>query len=130
MTLRSLHLSILTSLALVLGLGGCASSSYPGSGPAAMIRVNNEQSNVPFMTVYLVPSMGTPDRLGTVGMNQSEDFRVQRTQLAGTYRLWARPEGRRSFYSPEFNLARGDILEWDVRMNHVFYKGTVEIGLP
>lgn len=130
MTLRTIRLPILATLALAAGLGGCASSSYPGSAPAATIRVNNEHSNVPFMTVYLVPSLGTPDRLGTVGVNRSGEFKIKRTQLAGTYRLWARPEGRRGFYSPEFNLASGDILEWDVRMNHVFYKGTVEIGVP
>lgn len=113
------------TLVLAVGLWGCATSSYPGQGPSAVIRVNNEHSNLAHVTVYLVPSLGTPERLGNVEVNRVRAFTIKRSQLAGTYRMWARPEGRRAFYSPEFNMSRGDVMEWDLRMNQVFLTGNV-----
>jgi hypothetical protein len=76
------------------------------------------------LTVYLAPALGTSVRLGTVDLNKTRQFRIRRGQLAGTYRLWARPLSGRGFYSPEFTLAEGDVVEWDLRMNQVFLVGT------
>jgi len=116
----------LLAVALALGISACASTSYPGQGPAAVIRVNNEDSNIPRMTVYLISSVGTSEYLGDVGFDSVSDFELKSARLVGTYRVLARPEGRPEVYSPEFNLARGDVVEWNLRMRRVFFRGNVE----
>jgi hypothetical protein len=103
---------------------GCATPRYPGQSPSAIITVNNERTTLNHLTIYLVPSLGTPERLGTVDLNRSRNFTIRRGQLSGTYRLWARQGTRKGFYSPEFSLAESDVLEWDLHMNHVFLLGT------
>lgn len=89
-----------------------------------MIRINSEGSNLPQMTVYLVPSAGTRERLGNVPVDQVRDFELRDARLVGTYRILVRPEGRGEIYSPEFNLARGDVVEWNLRLNRVYFRGT------
>jgi len=91
-----------------------------------MIRVNNEHSAMAHLTVYIVPALGAPVRLGTVELNRSRTFSLRRDQVSGSYRLWARAEGRDGFYSPEFNLSDGEVWEWDLRMNQVFRTGFME----
>ena len=120
--------STLVLTGLMLAWAGCASPRYPGQTPSAIITVNNEHAAMSHLTVYLVPSLGTPVRLGTVDLNRSRSFTIRRQQLSGTYRLWARLGGRRSLYSPEFTLSESDVLEWDLRMNQVFLLGTREGG--
>lgn len=115
-------------LGLALLLAGCTSTRFPGDRPSAVITVNNEHSSLNHITIYLVPALGTPERLGTVDLNKSRDFTVRRAQISGTYRLWARSGTRRGFYSPEFSMAERDVLEWDLRMNQVFLLGTTDGG--
>lgn len=119
-------LPAVTALALTaIAIAGCSASRYyPGQEPMAIINVNNEHAAMATLTVYLEPALGTAVRLGTVDLNSTRQFRIRRGQLAGTYRLWGRPLSGRGFYSPEFTLAEGDVLEWDLRMNQVFLVGS------
>lgn len=117
--------ALLTTLVL---MAGCASAPFPGQTPSARILVNNEHSDVASLTVHLVPSLGNTHRLGTVDLNRTKDFTVRRNALTGSYRLWARPMGGQGFYSPEFTLHRGDVVEWDLRMNQVFRLGNTSEG--
>ncbi|UCC24379.1 MAG: hypothetical protein JSU98_11650 [Gemmatimonadales bacterium] len=123
---HNLRVALLTGLAVLIS--GCATNRFPGQSPSAIITVNNEHSVLNHVTVYLVPSLGTPVRLGTVDLNDSRNFTIRRGQLSGTYRLWARQGAREGFYSPEFTLAERDVVEWDLRMNHVFLLGTTDGG--
>lgn len=122
------RLPLLVAMALAVAASGCVSASYPGRGPAAVLRVNNEHSALAHLTIYLVPALGSPVRLGTVDLNRTREFTLRRDQVSGTYRLWARPEGRDGFYSREFNLREGEIWEWDLRANQVFRTGTMSSG--
>lgn len=128
MPARRSRIVVLLALAVAAAASGCASASFPGRGPAAVLRVNNEHSALAYLTIYLVPALGTPVRLGTVDLNRSRDVTLRRDQVSGTYRLWARPEGRDGFYSQEFNLREGEIWEWDLRSNQVFRTGTMSSG--
>jgi len=123
-SIRALR-SLLLIPVLVAWISACASSRFPGQGPSALVRVNNEHSTLSHLTIYLVPSLGTPVRLGTVESNRTRDFRIRRGQLTGNYRLWARVEGGNSFYSPEFTLSDRDVWEWDLRMNQLFRTGVL-----
>ena len=72
--IHSLRLPLVGALA-VLSIG-CATPRYPGQSPSAIITVNNERTTLNHLTIYLVPSLGTPERLGTVDLNRSRNFTI------------------------------------------------------
>ena len=114
--------------ALVAGtavlLAACATTSFPGESRAsARIVINNEHSPVE-RTIHLVPTLGNAKRLGRVQHNDSGSFDLPE-RVGGTYRLWSRTSGDRGFYSPEFMLEDGYVVEWDMRLNRVIRIGTL-----
>lgn len=113
-------------------LGACGGSlPYPSSGPEDEIRivVDNTRSSFSSMTVHLLGPDGSRIRLGEVGLRETKKtFTLQRTQAAGTYRLTADPLGRSALTSHTFPLARGDVVEWDLRENFVQRVGRVVGG--
>ena len=105
-------------------VAACATTSFPGESRAtARIVINNEHSPVE-RTIHLVPALGNAQRLGRVHHNDSGSFDIDR-QVAGTYRLWSRTSGDQGFYSPEFTLEDGYVVEWDLRLNRVIRIGTL-----
>jgi len=109
---------------LAILLAGCATTSFPGESRAsARIVINNEHSPVE-RTIHLVPSLGNTKRLGRVQHNDSDSFDIPE-RVGGTYRLWSRTSGDRGFYSPEFTLEDGYVVEWDMRLNRVIRIGTL-----
>ncbi len=109
---------------LTVLLAACATTSFPGESRAsARIVINNEHSPVE-RTIHLVPSLGNAKRLGRVPHNDSGSFDIPE-QVGGTYRLWSRTSGDRGFYSPEFTLEDGYVVEWDMRLNRVIRIGTL-----
>jgi hypothetical protein len=119
-------------LALVVAASGaCAAStaespfgSAAGGDPqGATIIVDNENAAFSDLTIYLVPRNGVRRRLGTVSLNQTRTFRVDRIDWSGDVRLLADPVGGRDFVSRSFVLTRGDVVEWDLGVNNVRYQG-------
>lgn len=111
-----------------LGLGTLLASAcggtlpFPSTSPehGITIVVDNTRSSFSSMTVHLLAPDGTRVRLGEVGVREAKkSFTVQRTNVAGTYRLTADPLGRPTLTSHTFPLGRGDVVEWDLRENFV-----------
>lgn len=117
-------LRILAPLLAVALLAGCASTMASDPAAEARIIVNNERSTFSTLTIELVPPVGVARRLGSLELNDTETFTVTRVDLGGRYRLLADPLGSNEFYSPEFTLTAGDVVEWDLSLNRILVHET------
>ncbi len=120
-------LRLAAAVLFAASLPSCATTArYPGDrqANAVTIVVNNKSSTLSSMTVHLLTPDGVRQRLGTVNLNESRSFTVQRAYISGTYRLMAEPLGQRDLYSHEFTLSEGDLVEWNLKQNYVQLRGT------
>lgn len=121
------------ALALALGLSvataGCAGSQSEatygerdrGDDEAAVV-VDNVNSGVSDLTVYIVGEFGTRQRLGSVGLSDEETFTVEGLNWGGQFVLVGDPLGGREIESRSFQMTPGTVVEWRIRDN-VLYAG-------
>lgn len=109
----------------LLALSGCASSpagepEAAGGGAAAegyTIRVMNQHTSRQEMTIFMVPTGGIRQSLGTVAADATRDFPFSGER--GSYRLVAQPAIGSNVTSPSFNVNRPGVYTWDVQLNRV-----------
>lgn len=121
------------ALALALGLtvatAGCAGSQSEatygerdvGDDEAAVV-VDNMNSGVSDLTVYIMGEFGTRRRLGSVGLSGEETFTVEGLNWGGQFRLVGDPLGGGEIESRTFQMRPGTVVEWRIRDN-VLYAG-------
>lgn len=106
------------------GGGGEVESPYGDLGPReALVVVDNENTAISEMTVYLVPANGVRRRLGTVTLDARETFTVTEANWGSGFTLVGDPAGSGRIVTRRFQLARGNVIEWEVSRNRVFYAG-------
>ena len=94
----------------------------------AVIEVDNTDTAVGEMTVYLVPGDGVTKRLGTVTLDERATFEVTDANWGAQFALVADLAGTPQIVSRSFTLTRGDLLEWDLRLNNLHFMGSVTTG--
>lgn len=105
-------------------ISGCATGgeAAPMAEAAAGVTVEVENTVVPptSLVVYMVPSTGTRQMLGTVDPNSSQTFRFSAAATPERYRLVGETTAGTDLVSREFTVT-GDItgLTWDVELNTV-----------
>jgi hypothetical protein len=123
---RARRVARLLLIPAVFLASGCATqAAYPGdrSSHSAVVVVNNTNTSLSSITVWLLAPGGERQKLGTVNLNETRSFPVRRAAVAGTYRLRAEPLGDRDFTSNSFSLRDGDTVEWNLRRNYVQFRG-------
>lgn len=114
------------SIAVVACSGGRAESPFDRSlrgANRALIVVDNRNTSISEMTVYLEPSSGVRVRLGTITLEKRRSFTVENLSWGDTFRLMGDPVGSRNIVSRPFPLSRGDVIEWDLDLNRIHYGG-------
>lgn len=115
------------ALAFATGLTAAACSGNPDpamaglDGDGSYVVVDNTNTTLGTATIYLIPTNGIRERLGTVTMNEEKAFEVQRS-VGLEYRLLAE-HGVDEFASRPFTLAEGDVVEWNLDLNQIQYRG-------
>lgn len=115
---------MVTTLALTLGAGACATGGGPGARndaeqDAEVTLLEVENDNWQDVNVYMVRGVSR-FRLGTVTGNTSATFEVPATMLAagGELRLMADPIGsRRPYVTEPIPFARGNTVIWRLGTN-------------
>lgn len=123
------------ALALVAGLsagavacGGSATAESPfdrsPSEDESIIVVDNRNSSISEMTIWLEPLSGVRTRLGTVTLSERESFVVRDLSWGDRFRLVGDPVGTGRLTSRIFSLTRATVVEWDVAINEVRFGGS------
>ena len=115
------------ALAAVAGLAttACAGSGDPlvdGMDPEqSYVVIDNTNTTISTATIFLYPDTGVRQMLGTVTMNEEKAFEVDRN-VNTQFRLVAEA-GVDELSSRTFTLTRGDVVEWDLDLNTISYRG-------
>ena len=118
---RHLGLAAVAALATT----ACAGTGDPvmdGMDPEqSYVVVDNTNTTISSATIFLYPDTGVRQMLGTVTMNEQKAFEVER-DVNTQFRLVAEA-GVDELSSRTFTLTQGDVVEWDLNLNTINYRG-------
>lgn len=92
-------------------------------GDRATIVVDNTNSGMSDLTVYLEHEHGRRDRLGSVSLSERKSFVVRNQDWGARFRLTGDPLGGRDIRTRVFRLHAGMDVIWNVSGNNLFLGG-------
>ena len=103
--------------ALLLAVGGCASTGGPAVGGGTFVEVENNLLPPTAVSVSAVPEMGTPRVIGSVSPSQTEALSFNAPAATAQYQFVAETTSGREIVSNPLTVPQGSTVVWDLSSN-------------